>query len=112
MGDVVSGGVGVIVGCEVGVPVLGGGASVLASKVDASEVAVLMLVSKVDATEVATALSFASKVNAIKVAIEVAEVSLLGASVGEVRLSRLHARMTSSEALMISSFFFFIEVLL
>ena len=112
VGDARDGGVGVIVGSEVGVPVLGGGTSVFASKVDALEVAVLLLVSKVDATEVATALSFASKVDAIEVILEVAVASLLGASTGDLRLSRLHARMTSSEALMISKVFFFIEILL
>ena len=112
MGDATDGGVGVIVGSEVGVLVLGAGISVFASKVDASEVAVLLLISKVDATEAVAALSFASKVNAIEVAIEVAVASLLGASVGEVRLPRVHAEITSSDVPMISNVFFFIEILL
>ena len=83
-----------------------------ASETGALGVAVLLLVSTVDVAESSGALSSASKVNATEVAIEVAERSLLGTSVGEIRLPRLHAEITSSDVLMISSVFFFIEVLL
>jgi hypothetical protein len=122
--DPTAGSVGLIVGGRVGVVVLDGGTSSVASTVVATEVARLLLASKVAATEVATTLSFASKVAAAEVAsapsfssrvnaIEGVTESSTGSSVDGVipRLSRLHAKIISS-AVLIMNKFFFIDILL